>query len=750
MEHQWKDELIQVFQHNTDDVVLVEGQTGVGKSTGMCALVASRRDVFGSTLFVCPTHVAQKNILSFSGICDEKENNIDNIVQHNIHHNIQNNNHTLDGKMIIKNDKKRCFDVCTPYHAVQRLLDVCRQKVWYQTIIIDETHVSSVEYTTILRLLSSMMSTMRKKCRVVCISATCDDTLMNTLWGKNIMIRRVRVPDACVRFERRIEYHDTVQDTAFVRPYHILTTMSEVINETFLCSTVYGRILVFLATHDQCEKMAKQCRASHRRVFRLHGGMDESCIDETRHEMVTTTQQWICFTTNMCETSITIPHVDLILDSCLHMVVNKNKLILDYYDRSCGIQRAGRTGRTNDGTVVRFLSEEQWGALPYRKEMIHQYEKMVLTFMSRGVDPSIVLPRDDIDKVQSLVREILSCGRGVSMSESGLIRFLKQTQMTTIEHAVMVYRFCRSPRRHSWADVLVFVSLMAVLDVVGHTPCPMVYYPQDRHRILVDSEVKYFLSVTNDPVCTWIQTLFAVFGGDPEKSCPKDNAEMWSLNFKSLRKVRSVAMSLFRFVSGYVFRWEDRHETWDVVLRHVYPYLSMEGSKTTSHSKKTSSSSFFRRPPRRLSMSVIRKIRLCVQRYSKSEPHSYLVDNTMVFVPTVPVSSDMSWDSLFGDHVRLTCVFSSIPNECVLWTLPPHDYRRVMKQEPCVLFWGVALVGFNTVMKQKYRQKYNDVVRQIRDDVSYWPGMCNMLDTQDHFYTQVDAMTSDNNTHTHQ
>ena len=80
--------------------------------------------------------------------------------------------------------------------------------------------------------------------------------------------------------------------------------------------------------------------------------------------------QWkIILATNIAETSLTIPNVSLIVDSCIEYikVVGSNKTTynqMQYISKDSAEQRDGRTGRTCNGVVIRLMSKEEYEKLP--------------------------------------------------------------------------------------------------------------------------------------------------------------------------------------------------------------------------------------------------------------------------------------------------------------------------------------------------------------------------------------------------
>ena len=78
----------------------------------------------------------------------------------------------------------------------------------------------------------------------------------------------------------------------------------------------------------------------------------------------------VIFATDVAESSITVPGVRVVVDSCLSRVARRDStrgmsvLVTESASQASCIQRAGRAGREGPGTVYRLISAMEWPRLP--------------------------------------------------------------------------------------------------------------------------------------------------------------------------------------------------------------------------------------------------------------------------------------------------------------------------------------------------------------------------------------------------
>lgn len=95
--------------------------------------------------------------------------------------------------------------------------------------------------------------------------------------------------------------------------------------------------------------------------------------DDIRQQVLSTSdQQRFVFSTNVAETSLTIPNITVVIDSGLerrtHQRNGRTTLSLQAISKASVSQRSGRAGRTQAGTAIHMYGE----FAPLEKKQPHQ------------------------------------------------------------------------------------------------------------------------------------------------------------------------------------------------------------------------------------------------------------------------------------------------------------------------------------------------------------------------------------------
>jgi ATP-dependent helicase HrpB len=132
-----------------------------------------------------------------------------------------------------------------------------------------------------------------------------------------------------------------------------------------------GDILVFLPgaaeirrTHTACEKLAEEMDLA---VVPLHGDLSSGEQDTVIRPSA---RRRLILSTNVAESSVTIPSVVAVIDSGLARVPSQSpwsglpRLRVERISRSSAVQRAGRAGRLRDGLCLRLYTRADFDARP--------------------------------------------------------------------------------------------------------------------------------------------------------------------------------------------------------------------------------------------------------------------------------------------------------------------------------------------------------------------------------------------------
>lgn len=240
---------------------------------------------------------------------------------------------------------------------LRRLLDDVALDGIY-AVVLDEFHERTVEMDLVLGLLVRVQQTVRPDLRIIVMSATLAAEPVARLLGDHVERGRAcpivsaagRLFPVDVRYGKRGEQRDLVE--------LVTATIPEALRHTD------GHVLVFLPGVGEimrCEQaIAPLADREGHAVFTLFGDLPPEQQDRVLADVG---RRKIILSTNVAETSLTIPGITAVIDSgsARQMRVSPAtglpRLELIPISRAAADQRAGRAGRTGPGICWRLWDE---------------------------------------------------------------------------------------------------------------------------------------------------------------------------------------------------------------------------------------------------------------------------------------------------------------------------------------------------------------------------------------------------------
>lgn len=283
------------------------------------------------------------------------------------------------------------------------LLDEMRDRglnaLKYKVIILDEVHERSVESDLVLVCVKQLLL-KKNDLRVVLMSATADITRYRDYFrdlGRGERVEVLAIPSTNQRtiFQRRVSYLEQVTELLGVdcgmtselsslrycsgpspsmANAEIKPEVHKLIHDLVLHiheneSDIEKSILVFLPTYYALEQQwhLMEPLSSFFKVHILHSSVDtEQAFMAMK---IWKSHRKVILATNIAESSITIPKVAYVIDSCRSLQVfwdvnrKTDSAELVWVSKSQAEQRRGRTGRTCDGQVYRLVTKSFFGKL---------------------------------------------------------------------------------------------------------------------------------------------------------------------------------------------------------------------------------------------------------------------------------------------------------------------------------------------------------------------------------------------------
>ncbi|WJX19938.1 RNA helicase [Trifolium repens] len=271
------------------------------------------------------------------------------------------------------------------------LLDEMQEKgltaLKYKVIILDEVHERSVESDLVLVCVKQFLL-KNNDLRVVLMSATADisryrDYFRDLGRGERVEVLAIPSSNQNMVFQRSVSYVDQVAELLGISSETLHSKYSSCLNPSMNNAYIKSElhmlihklvlhihenepdieksILVFLPTYYSLEQQWRLLKPleSTFRVHILHGSIDTEQALMTMK--ISKSHRKVILATNIAESSVTIPKVAYVIDSCRSLQVywdksrKKDCAALVWVSKSQAKQRSGRTGRTCDGQVYRLI-----------------------------------------------------------------------------------------------------------------------------------------------------------------------------------------------------------------------------------------------------------------------------------------------------------------------------------------------------------------------------------------------------------
>ncbi|WP_299003108.1 helicase-related protein [uncultured Shewanella sp.] len=225
----------------------------------------------------------------------------------------------------------------------------------FDLVIFDEFHERRWDMELLLAILKQ-----QGKHKLVVTSATMNtaDLTLYLQRDKDVAVKHLKVSGR--QFPVKTFYQSSTND-ALPELNNIEIKVKKAIEQIINIEYLTGDILVFLPGKREINKCEQACRALlHEAGFSsavLHGGINH---DRQKTVLVQASNRRVIFSTNVAETSLTIPGVTAVIDSGLERRTlqrnGRTVLALSRISHVSCEQRKGRAGRTQSGVCIRL-----WG-----------------------------------------------------------------------------------------------------------------------------------------------------------------------------------------------------------------------------------------------------------------------------------------------------------------------------------------------------------------------------------------------------
>lgn len=251
-----------------------------------------------------------------------------------------------------------------------------------QVLVLDEVHEWNTNMEVLVAWAKQKAEADPDNFKVVLMSATMEAEQLSEYFGDSHSSSVIEVPG------RTFE----VDKTHVLTGSEIDDILTETVNQATAKAQERKNTLVFLPGKNEIEQVVNRLRNEHGQDFEivpLHGGLSK---EEQSRAFSKSSKPKIVVSTNVAQTSVTIPDIDAVIDTGLERRIEVNEgvegLFLKPTSQADCLQRAGRAGRTKRGeyVLVSPQSLEQRPQFPIPEIMRSRLDKTVLRLASHGFD----------------------------------------------------------------------------------------------------------------------------------------------------------------------------------------------------------------------------------------------------------------------------------------------------------------------------------------------------------------------------
>jgi ATP-dependent helicase HrpA len=232
----------------------------------------------------------------------------------------------------------------------------------YEVLIIDEAHERSLTIDFLLGYLKTLLP-KRPDLKVIITSATIDTELFSKAFdGAPIFEVSGRLFPVEIRYQP-LSVEEDAEELSYVDG--AVYAVEEVMEESGV-----GDLLVFMPTERDIRECCERLSGRYGTTVEILPLMGSVSAGEQERVFRLSEKRKIIVSTNIAETSLTIPRIRYVIDSGYARVSRYNgrqrtkRLPIEKIAKSSANQRTGRAGRVQEGVCVRLYGESDYADRP--------------------------------------------------------------------------------------------------------------------------------------------------------------------------------------------------------------------------------------------------------------------------------------------------------------------------------------------------------------------------------------------------
>jgi len=346
-----KEHLVELIKHN--QVVVIAGETGSGKTTQIPKIcLEAGLGVHGKIGCTQPRRLAARSVAE--RISEELGSSLGQVVGYQV-------------RFLDQVHEKSLIKVMTDGILLAEVQND-RFLNQYEAIIIDEAHERSINIDFLLGILKQLLA-KRPDLKVIITSATIDTQRFAdhfTINGKRPPVVEVsgRTYPVELRYRPLSVYED---DAGNEIEQDAVTGIIDAIDELGQ-EDPFGDVLVFQVGERDIKETAEALRKHQLKNTEIVPLYARLSMSEQQKVFQTSQKRRIILSTNVAETSLTVPGIKYVIDPgqvriSRYSVRNKvQRLPIEKISQASANQRKGRCGRVSNGICIRLYDEEDFNS----------------------------------------------------------------------------------------------------------------------------------------------------------------------------------------------------------------------------------------------------------------------------------------------------------------------------------------------------------------------------------------------------
>lgn len=329
---------------------------------------------------------------------------------------------------------------CTPGHIMKVILDLIKFMGTFPRsnninfcdyIIFDESHLETLDIDFSIRFIKylKIVYGINNAPHIIKLSATPDSIEGEKHFSLEETQTRKRVAYAYIdqidEYEGLIVPHSLTTDEPSFRDIlffipNFISFYVDFLNESSKKSR--ASILVFLPGKKEIEFVSSNLKKEWNgkkkigkyEILHAHSKIDQTSLSYVMKPKPENVRFRIILSTNIAETSITIPDVEYVIDSMLEKVSKKGvngsiQINTSFISKSSAKQRTGRVARTSDGVSIRCCTVKKFKSLKDKNDSEIKrlpFATEILRSLNSNIDLNILLPDVSKSKIRSTLKDL--------------------------------------------------------------------------------------------------------------------------------------------------------------------------------------------------------------------------------------------------------------------------------------------------------------------------------------------------------